>query len=177
MWKNHPRLTTLAAIVVGGIVLPCSATGQTAAVKSAPPPTPLVQLETRARVLIDTPAKWPEAARMLEEAAGLRTADDVRAVDDLIIAAAAHRWARERTAGRATYVRAGERALALGDVVRAANAFLCAAVIAHEQKDAAGAWELKTRAERLAQSPLLTDGQRKYILGQFSDLKKYADKP
>ncbi len=114
---------------------------------------------------------------MLERAAGMRAADDARAVDNLIIAAAAHRWAHERAAGRATYLAAGERALALGDVVRAADAFICAAVIAHEQKDAAGAWELKGRAERLAQSPLLTEAQRKSILAQFVELKNYADRP
>jgi len=177
MSKNLLKLSALAVVVTAGIVLPRVAGAQTVRAKSAPAVSPVVDLETRARVLIDTPKKWPEAARMLEEAAGLRAADDARAVDDLIIAAAAHRWAHERAAGRATYVAAGERALALGDVVRAAHAFLCAAVIAHEQKDEAGAWALKGRAERLAQSPLLTDSQRNHILAQFVELKQYAKKP
>lgn len=174
MSKNLLKLGVLAVVVAAGIVLPRVAEAQTVRAKSAPAASPMAVLETRARVLIDSPKQWPEAARMLEQAAGMRAADDMRAVDDLIIAAAAHRWAHERAAGRATYVAAGERALALGDVVRAANAFLCAAVIAHEQKDDAGAWELKGRAERLAQSPLLTEAERKNILAQFVELKQYA---
>ncbi len=169
------KLSALAAVVAATLLLPRTGAAQAIRDKSAPAPSPAVALEAQARPMMDEPKKWAEMADLFAQAAQIRSADDPRAVDDLIIAAAAYRWAGKRTPARETYVSAGERALALGDVVRAADAFLCGAVIANEQKDTPAAWELKGRAERLAQSPLLTEGQRKLILGQFTALVRYAE--
>ncbi len=168
------KLSALAAVVAATILLPRTGGAQAICSKSAPAPSPALALEARARPMMDQPKKWAEFAGLMAEAAQIRTLEDPRGVDDLIMAAAAYRWAGKRTAARTNYVAAGERALALGDVVRAADSFLCAAVIANEQKDLAAAWELKGRAERLAQSPLLTEGQRRLILGQFAGPAQYA---
>ena len=71
----------------------------------------------------------------------------------------------------------GERAASLGDVVRAARAFLADAVIANEEKDGLAAHDLKTRAERLAQSLLLSEVHREHILGQFAVATRLAGRP
>lgn len=167
------KVSALAAVVAATILVPVTARAQIRT-KSAPP-APALALERQASPMMDEPKQWPAMAELYVQAAQLRTADDPRGVDDLILAAAAYRWSGKRTPARTTFVAAGERALSLGDVVRAADAFLTAAVIANEQKDLAAAWQLKGRAERLAQSPLLTDGQRTLILGQFGGPVRYAE--
>ncbi len=169
------KLSALAAVVAATILLPRTSAAQAIRSKSAPAPSPALALESQARPMMDLPKKWAQMADLYAQAAQVRTADDPRGVDDLVLAAAGYRWAGKRTPARATYVAAAERALGLGDVVRAADAFLCAAVIANEQKDLPAAWELKARAERLAQSPLLTDGQRRLILGQFAGPVRVAE--
>ncbi len=168
------KLSALAMVVATTILLPRPGSGQASQTKRAPAPSPALALESRARPMMDQPKMWSNMADLFAQAAQIRTADDPRGVDDLILAAAAYRWAGKQSPARATYIAAGERALGLGDVVRAADAFLSAALIANEQKDLAAAWQLKGRAERLAQSPLLTDGQRRLILGQFAAPVRYA---
>ncbi len=182
---NHPRrevsmsirtlkVSALTAVVAATVLFPGLGAAQIRG-KSAPPPSPAIALENQARPMMDQPKKWAEMADLFLQAAQIRTADDPRGVDDLILAAGGYRWSGKRSPARAAYVAAGERALALGDVVRAADAFLTAALIANEQKDLAAAWQLKGHAERLAQSPLLTDGQRRLILGQFGATLQVAE--
>ncbi len=161
------KLSALATVVAASLLVAGDAAAQTIATMGAPSVSPAIALESQAGPLIDVRNRWKEMADLFVQAAQIRTADDPRGVDDLVLAAAGYRWAGKRSPARTTYVAAAERALALGDIVRAADAFTCAAVIAYEQKDLATAWELKGRAERLAQSPLLTEGQRRQILAQF----------
>ena len=56
--------------------------------------------------------------------------------------------------------RAAESAVERGDVVLAAQSFSDAAIMAHETKQPARAWELGVRADVLTSSPLLTEAQR-----------------
>lgn len=169
------KLNALATVVAASLVAAGNGMSQTIATRSAPAVSAALALEAQARPLIDVRPRWKEMADLFVQAAQIRTADDPRGVDDLVLAAAGYRWVGKRSPARATYVAAAERALALGDIVRAADAFLCAAVIAHEQKDLATAWELKGRAERLAQSPLLAEGQRRQILAQFGQSLQVAE--
>ncbi len=164
-------LSALAAVVATTSLLPPGAAAQVLQ-KSAPPPAaaPALELESRARPWLDQPKQWLPLARLLEQAGRMRAADDPGAVDDLLVAAGAYRAVGKLDRARSIYVEAGERALALGDIVQAAHAFLRSAILASQQQDLATAWELRTRAERLAQSPLLPEVHRRRILMQFYDI-------
>jgi hypothetical protein len=58
---------------------------------------------------------------------------------------------------------AGERALAIGDVLGAVKAFTDAAYIAAELRDGERVSELVSRARLLSYSPMLTDDQRTQV--------------
>lgn len=120
-------------------------------------------LEARAEKLLGVSEQWRTAARLLQEAAALRVAGDALGVQDLMLAAAAWYHSGKQEQAQATYVAAGERALADGDVEGAARGFLLAGTIANERRDGA-AVALLARAERLASSPLLNEAQRRTIL-------------
>ena len=94
------------------------------------------------------------------------------------MAAGGYYYSGDRTRARITFVKAGESALALGDIEQAAQAFQRAALVAWEQKkQVVIAVELKQRALRLATSPLLTAAQRSTILGLFSGMQVIASRP
>ncbi len=173
MFGRTLQVLALAAFVAA-LVLPRSAAAQEVRVKSAPPPSPALALETRAFAYLDAPEHWPQLARWLEQAAALRGPDDTQALADLGIAAGAYLSLGKHAQARATYTAAGEQWLALGEVYRAAYNFMMAALVANVQKDGSAAWALKARADRLARSPLITRVQRERILGQFKELPAAA---
>lgn len=72
---------------------------------------------------------WAEAGFLYEQAAALRAPADPRAIDDLSEAANLYAFGDDRTKSVAMLERAGERALEMGEVVRAATAFQQAAVL------------------------------------------------
>lgn len=115
------------------------------------------------------------AAQLAEQAAELRAPGDPKGVTDLLIAASGRYYSGDPTHARALYVQAAERALADGDVVVAARSFMLAAIVANKQHDSA-TLDLKARAERLAGSPLLTETQRRHILGLFAQPLQVAEK-
>jgi len=72
--------------------------------------------------------------------------------------------AGDRSAARGDLARAADHALVRGDLRNAALAYLDAAWIAQEQRNAKQVWELGHRAELLAESPLLGSADRGEIL-------------
>lgn len=168
------KLGPFAAVVAAALLIPHGGAAQVMRARSGPQPSPALELETKAQAWLNVPSQWSRMARLLEQAAQIRAADDPRAVDDLVLAAAAHWWTGNGRDALGTYVAAGERALSLGDVVGAAHAFLAGAVIANEQKQGTTALDLKARAERLAHSPLLSLAERQNILGQFAATTRLA---
>jgi hypothetical protein len=166
MSRTSRTIKVLAVVVVTAAVVPSVASAQTYT-KSAPAAPAFQTVEKQATTLLDQPRQWSRAAGLFEQAAALRAAEDPTGVQDLLVAAGAYRWSGHKRTARAVYVQAAERALAMGDVDTGARAFLLAAIVAQEQKDLAAAKELNGRARLLAASPLLTDGQRRLILGQF----------
>lgn len=162
------KRAALPAVLAAALLLPAAANAQEIRTKSAPPASPAFALESRALAWLETPARWPDVARALEQAAALRGAEDRRAIDDLLFAAGAHWSAGELAGARAAFVSAGEAAISHGEVFRAAYAFLLGAVAANEANDPVATLELRTRAERLARSPVVTPAQRQRIFAQFT---------
>jgi hypothetical protein len=159
MSRNSQSLIVALAIVAVS-VLPQRGHAQLSSVGTPEATGRAVAVEIRATRASNLPA----AARLRERAADLRGPGDPEGVSDLLIAASARYYTGKPMYARELYVRAGERALADGDVEIAARSFMLAALVANEQRDAV-ALELKARGERLAGSPLLTEAQRRRILG------------
>jgi hypothetical protein len=121
-------------------------------------------LHEAATALAGTTQRWRDAARLHRRSAELRPADDVQGYRCLVEFAALSYAAGDRSTARNGMAEAAAHALARGDLSSAALAYLDAAWIAQEQKDARRVWELGHRAEMLAASPLLAPADRWAIL-------------
>lgn len=166
---SHKSMTLTAILAV------IAAAPFTVSAQAGSPADRVAALEAHANVLFQRTATWGEAAHQLELAAVLRGPDDARAVKDLMVAAGGYYYSRDRARARIAFVKAGESALALGDVEQAAHAFQRAALVAWEQKQTGVALGLKQRALRLAASPLLTAAQRGTIVRQFAVMQVAAE--
>ncbi len=111
-----------------------------------------------------TAHRYGDAARLYRRAAELRVADDPLGYTNFTEAAALAYADGDRSAARRDMTSAAEQALARGDLRSAGLAFVDAAWIAQEQKNAGQVWELGRRAEMLAASPLLAATDRNAIL-------------
>ncbi len=125
------------------------------------------RLHSEAVELLPQAGEAARTARLLERAAELRPACDVKATQELTWAARAYHSLGRTEKARVTMLRAAERAVWTGDVVAAANAYLDAAALAVELADKVAAVDAVARAEVLTSSPLLTDGQRQQILARI----------
>ncbi len=170
MYRISQSLIVALAIVAAGM-LPQRGNAQLPKVGTPAATSRALALETRA----EQASSLPAAARLREQAAELRAPGDPKGVSDLLIAASGRYYSGKPTQARALYMQAAERALADGDVEVAARSFMLAALVANKQHDAI-ALELKARGERLAGSPLLTDAQRRQILGLFAQPLHVAQK-
>jgi len=136
-------------------------------VKSAGDPlensTRASEFEERAVELHRDVTRAAESARLHRRSAELRAASDPEAIESLALAAHLFGYAHQLSEARRTMEQAAERALAIGDVARAANAYLEAAFFAEHQKQRSEVERLGRKALLLAGSPLLPDDQRKTI--------------
>lgn len=101
-----------------------------------------------------------KAARLHESSAELRDAMDPQAFECLREAALLRYYSGNRSSAVGLMERAARLAVDRGDVINASRSFSDAAVIAHEMRQGARAWNLGLRAEALTASPLLTEPQR-----------------
>ena len=122
-----------------------------------------LELEQRARDLHADPSRAGEAARLHRQSAGLRSANDPEAVESLAMAAHLFNYSGRPLAARNTMEEAADRALALGDVFRAARAYVEAAFFADAQQDRVETTRLGRKALLLAGSSRLTDEERTSI--------------
>src|SRR5688500_18875052 len=100
--------------------------GSTAAIRQAQAD----QLRAKAEALYSQPDKAKQAARLHEREASWRSEQDPQAIDALQRAAQFYSTAGDARKARALMQKVGDLALQRGDVLRAAHAFLDAAVIA-----------------------------------------------
>lgn len=137
------------------------ATAQTNGKASSADPDALV---ARATAWIDDAERRDDAARLLVRAAELRPASDPRVAEELTAAARLFYYAGDAARAQRTMQRAGETALANGDVVAAANALLDVAWIARERGTSMEVRENAVRARRLMSSPLVDSRTRESVL-------------
>ena len=117
-------------------------------------------LEQEARGYLDDMNRWGRAADLFRQAAHLRAASDPVAISDLKTAARLEFYHGSERQARRDLEHAGQRALAIGDVVGAANAFVDAAWVAGNDGQDNEARALIERAQLLALSPLISHEDR-----------------
>ena len=100
------------------------------------------------------------AARLREQAAALRAPEDSAGFRSLRRAAALRYGIGDNVAARDLMERAGDQAIARGDVFNAATAYIDAAYVAAAVREPERVRHLVTRGTLLMRSPLLTPEQR-----------------
>ncbi len=149
------------------ILLALPASAQTLAMNTANTDEEAAALEAEAKALHDQPKEYRQAAELYLDAASLRAIGDPLHVTDQVMAARLLYYAGEESRAQAVMARAGEDALAAGDVVTAATAMLDAAWIALQREDGRTVLDLAERAELLMASPLVEADVRKAILDRI----------
>ncbi len=163
--RSYPIVIALA--ITAASIAPKHADAQTRT-KSSQPVTisriaRAVELQEQAVALHAQPTRAAEAARLHKESASLRNAKDPEALQSLAMAAHLVGYAKRPIEARRTMEQAAERALAMGDVVGAAQAYVEATFFADKQKNKAEIERLGKKALLLASSPLLAADQRNAI--------------
>lgn len=125
------------------------------------------QLESEARGLHNQRHRWDYAAVLYRAAAELRQEGDPQLIEDLVYAARFSYYERKPSTAIADLERAGESALASGDIVRAADLFADAAWVAQMARLRASRVALGTRVAQLADTPGLSPDDRAQILSRF----------
>lgn len=163
--RTRRIINSTVTLLIALSALPATAAAQTAINSTSATPS-ADQLEERAGALHDQIGRYSEAARLYKASAALRTDTDPRAVESLAMAAHLYHYANRLFDARKTMEQAARRALARGDVLRASQANLEAALFAHKQGKQSQAARLGRTALKLADSPLLTDEQRATIVNR-----------
>lgn len=158
--QSIPTAALALAIALGA----GSARAQTTAEVTVPE---VEAIEADAHASLDDLSAWKRAARLFRRAADLRPEGDPGATENLIYAARLSYYeGNERQAVR-DFEAAGRRALAIGDVVVAANAFTDAAWIAQQRGSGERALALLSRAELLSRSPLIPEDERTHLRARW----------
>lgn len=121
-------------------------------------------LEARAASLEATgPEAYGEAASLYRKAADLRMEGDPQGVADLMKAGKLSYYAGRHERAVGDLVKAADRALAFGDVLNAATAYLDAGWVAFTMGDGARAYDLAVKGARLSESPLIGADERQAL--------------
>ena len=165
MMHGRSRTTVLSVLALALLLPAATSAGET----PGPVNTERAKLlRARAEALFDQPNQWRKAARLMEESATLRAADDAEAYECLVSAARIRAWLGDPGAARRDFERAADHALARGEVVDAAHAYVFAAHAAKARQDLEGAKALAEKARLLTNSPRLTMAERNQLLGLVS---------
>jgi hypothetical protein len=124
-------------------------------------------LENEAKRLSEQKHRWDYAASLYRAAAQLREEGDPQAVHDLVYAGRLAYYTQDITGALRDLIGAAQQALAGGDVIRAAHIYTDAAWVAGKAGRTRDQRYLASRAQRLAESPLLTDDDRFDVLERF----------
>ncbi|MBI4539078.1 MAG: hypothetical protein HY704_06160 [Gemmatimonadetes bacterium] len=149
------------------LAYPVPAQGQSVAVTpsaSAEREDKAAKLEREGAKLQGKSHRWGYAASLYRRAAELRQPGDPQAVHDLADAARFYYYVRDLRNAIEAMEQAAERALADGDVVRAAHLFVDAGWLAQRSRNPDRARSFVARARTLSESPLLSSNQRAEIL-------------
>ncbi len=172
--RTH-TLVTLAA--VGMLALAAAPARSQSVIARNPQSSRIAQavaLEDQAVALHAQPGRAFEAAYLHLRSASLRDPGDPAAVQSLAMAAHLLGYADRPLEARRAMEQAAERALALGDIVRAASAYTEAAFFAQKANSKDQVNRLGRKAILLASSPLLRAEERQAILGRFRTNPTFA---
>ena len=163
------RISLTVALLSWMLAVPAIADqGADGAIRATPEPDRAEELRNRAESLFSEPKQWKKAVRLLEKSAELREANDPEAYECLMYAGRIRAALGDLRGARIALEKAAAHALARGEVVDAANAFIDAAHAAAGLKDRVGAQALVDRATLLTQSPLLSVQQRSILEARIS---------
>jgi hypothetical protein len=109
------------------------------------------------------PWRYSKAARLREQAASLRTPDDPARFTSTRQAAFLRSYVGQTEAAGSLMERAGNQALARGDVFNAATAYIDVAYLAARANDATRLQEFVEKGTLLMRSPLLTPTQHESL--------------
>jgi hypothetical protein len=151
-------IAIVAALV--GTSMQVQAQSRFASLDVPPRPAAATEMEEQAHDLLLAGRAWERAAGLYIGAAELRGSADPRSADNLRLAGYLQYYRGRAKAAVVSLTQAGEAFLALGDVERAAGAFIDAAWVADEAAMPAEARELSERGRLLTQSPLLEAADR-----------------
>ena len=159
--------TGITRVAMAALLIAAGATGATAQTAARATTNEIATLEMDARDYLGDLSKWDRAAKLFRRAAELRPEGDPTATEDLMYAARLSFYdGNERQAIR-DFEAAGQRALAMGDVLLAANAFTDAAWIAQHRGYGERAYVLLGRAQLLSNSPLIAEEQRAHLRARW----------
>lgn len=154
-------------VAAAALLMAAGATGATAQTATRATTDEIATLEMDARDYLSDLSKWDRAATLFRRAAELRPEGDPTATEDLMYAARLSFYeGNERQAIR-DFEAAGQRALVMGDVLVAANAFADAAWIAQHRGYGARAHALLGRAQLLSNSPLIPEDAREHLRARW----------
>jgi len=170
--KTHPAramITAGALFAIAAFPMVGSAQASLLPIKVTEQQSRAAELDLRAANYEDRDwSKIRTAAKLREEAAGLREDADVLKSASLYWAARDNYYAENPAKARDLMVRAAQQALDVGDVIAAATAFTDAAYISADLKDVANTKVYATRARKLASSPMLSQTQKDDVLSRLA---------
>lgn len=149
----------IVALTAFGVDTP-EARAQSSQVKA--PEVQAEQMERQAAQMLDDIDNVKKAAKLYRNAAELRGSHP-DAVHSLVMAGTLAFYHGDERQSVRDLTKAGDTALEWGDVVAAAKAFLDAAWVANKDGEGQTAIDLVHRAQRLSQSPLIAQAERREI--------------
>ncbi|HSJ05334.1 MAG TPA: hypothetical protein VK936_01445 [Longimicrobiales bacterium] len=132
--------------------------------RAAPAPERAIELQRQAEALFSQPTQWRRAARLLEASAELRDEGDAGTYTCLVYAGRLRAAVGDHEGALRNLEAAAANALARGEVVEAAQAYIDAAYAAVDARRADEAHDMAARAGLLAQSRLISAEQRAAII-------------
>ena len=176
--KSESRLTRmigggLVALATVASVAPQVAVGQERPMYELPPVTVVAlsdadELHLEAIALYEVPERWDEAARLHQQAAEKLPPNDARRFAAYDRAARLYFYAGEYDEARRAMEEAAGIAVATGDLVTAAHAYIDAAFITLWEGRSGAQGQLTREAERLSASELVEAAEREEILARIS---------
>jgi hypothetical protein len=133
-----------------------------------------IALHEEAVALYSQPKRSADAARLHVAEAKFRNSNDPEAVQALMMAGNLYNYAGQPFEAKKVTEQAAKRALAMGDVVTAAQAFTNATYLAFKIGIDSEVQRLGREAILLSNSPLITEQQREGIRIRFRNTPSFA---
>jgi hypothetical protein len=165
---NRVALLAIAALLAGTSTQ-VQAQTQFASLDVPSRPAAAMEKEEQAHSLLLGGRGLERAVGLYIDAAELRGSGDPQSADNLRLAGYLQYYSGRAKAAVVSLTQSGEAFLALGDVGRAAEAFIDAAWVADEANMPAEARELSGRGRRLTQSPLLAAEERTALVRRLGE--------